>query len=293
MRNQSLRLGFGVSGPLGQFWFSEAKTRALIEHAVAGGITHFDTAPFYFDAEKRLGDALRGLGGAGVFVSTKTGTRRKGRALAKDFSERAIREDVEESCKRLGRETLDLLYLHGPASAEIDAARPVLDALKQEGRVRAVGVCGEGEPLSHALRIGFDAIMGVYNILDLRHEAIFAEAKKRGALTVAVAPLAQGLFDPRFNRPRSLSDFWRLARARVRGRYGSELVEAARKALGDADPAAAALGFVLANPDIDIVMTTTTKPRHLADSLAARPLGGADYAALKSFSLTPAGSAPS
>lgn len=293
MRNPPLRLGFGVSGPLGQFWFGEAKTRALIAQAVAGGITHFDTAPFYFDAEKRLGAGLRDLNAPPVFVSTKTGTRRKGRALVKDFSERAIREDVEESCERLGRKALDLLYLHGPTPAEIDAARPVLDALKQEGRVRAVGVCGEGEPLGHALRVGFDAIMGVYNILDLRHEAIFAEAKKRGVLTVAVAPLAQGLFDPRFNRPRSLSDLWRLARARVRGRYGSELVEAARRALGDADPAAAALGFVLANPDIDIVMTTTTKPRHLAESLAARPLEGAGYAALKSFCLTSAGRAPS
>ena len=293
MKKPPLRLGFGVSGPLGQFWFSEAKTRALIEQAIAGGISHFDTGPFYFGAEERLGAALRALGNPDVFVSTKTGTRRERRRLVKDFSERAIREDVDQSCKRLGRNALDLLYLHGPTSAEIDAARPVLDALKQEGRVRAVGVCGEGEPLAYASRGGFDAVMGVYNLLDRRHEATFAEAKKGGVLTVAVAPLAQGLFDPKFNRPQSLPDLWRLARARFRGRYSRELVEAGRRALGGLDPAAAALGFVLANPDIDIVMMTTTKPRHLAESLAAKALEGSDYAALKSFSLTVGGSAPS
>lgn len=293
IKQPSLRLGFGVSGPLGQFWFSEAKTRALIEQAFAGGISHFDTGPFYFDAEKRLGAALRDLNEPPLFISTKTGTQRKGRRLIKDFSERAIREDVEQSCKRLGRNALDLLYLHGPTSAEIDAARPALDVLKQEGRIRAIGVCGEGEALVHASRTGFDAIMGVYNILDLRHEAIFAEAKKRGVMTVAVAPLAQGLFDPKFNRPQSLPDLWRLARARFRGRYRRDLVEAARRALGELDPAVAALGFVLADPDIDIVMTTTTKPRHLAESLGAKALDAAGYAALKSFSLTPAGSAPS
>lgn len=287
------RLGFGVSGPLGQFWFSEAKTRALIDQAIAGGITHFDTGPFYFAAERRLGAALRELNQPPAFISTKTGTRRKGRRLVKDFSERAIREDVEKSCRRLGRDALDLLYLHGPTSAEIDAARPVLETLKREGRVRAIGVCGEGEPLAHAARCGFGAVMAPYNIMDRRHEAIFAEAKKRGVLTVAVAPLAQGLFDPEFNRPHSLPDLWRIARARFRGRYSRDLLAAARQALGELEPAAAALGFVLANPDIDIVITTTTKPGHLAQSLAAKALEGADYAALKSFSLTVGGSAPS
>lgn len=283
---QSLRIGFGVSGPLGQFWFSEDDSRALIRHALDGGVTHFDTAPFYFDAEKRLGAALAG---APVFISTKTGTRRHGRRLVKDFSATAIREDVAESCRRLGRESLDLLYLHGPTIAEIEEARPVLDALKREGRIRAIGVCGEGAPLAHAAGTGFDAIMGAYNVLDRRHEKIFTEAKQKGVLTVAVAPLAQGLFDPRFNRPRTLSDLWRLARARFRGRYSAGEIAAARRALGAGDPAGAALGFVLANRDIDIVMTTTTKPWHLAATLAAAPLSGARYEALKGLSLDPEG----
>ncbi|OFX04332.1 MAG: hypothetical protein A3E78_14550 [Alphaproteobacteria bacterium RIFCSPHIGHO2_12_FULL_63_12] len=280
----SLRIGFGVSGPLGQFWFREAELRAVIRQALDGGVTHFDTAPFYFDAEKRLGAALAG---AAVFISTKTGTRRHGRRLVKDFSATAIREDVAESRRRLGRPSLDLLYLHGPTIAEIEAARPVLDALKREGRICAIGVCGEGEPLAHAVGTGFDAIMGAYNVLDRRHEEIFAEAKRQGVLTVAVAPLAQGLFDPRFNRPRTLSDLWRLARARVRGRYPPAAIAAARRALGDADPAAAALGFVLSNRDIDIVMTTTTKPGHLAATLAAAPLSGERCKALNRLSLDP------
>lgn len=280
------RIGFGVSGPLGQFWFDEEKTRLLIAQALAGGITHFDTAGFYFEAEQRLGAALAG---ADAFVSTKTGTRRQGRRLIKDFSGNAIREDVAQSLRRLRRDRLDLLYLHGPTIGEIDAARPVLESLKQEGSVGAIGVCGEGAPLAHAVGAGLDAIMGAYNVIDRRHEATFADAKRKGVLTVAVAPLAQGLFDPRFNRPRTLSDLWRLARARFRGRYGADRIEAARQALGTTDPAAAALGFVLANPHIDIVMTTTTKPGHLSAALAAQPLTGARYEALKALALDPDG----
>ena len=289
----SARLGFGVSGPLGQAWFSKAKTRALIDAALAGGIRHFDTAPFYFDAEARLGAALRAAKIRNVFVSTKTGTRRMGRKLVKDFSKAAIRADVAASLERLGRDRLDLLYLHGPTSAEIDAALPALAALKAEGRVAAIGVCGEGAPLRRAVETGFDAVMGVYNLIDRRHERLFAEAKARGVLTAAVAPLAQGLFDPAFNRPRTLSDLWRLARSALRGRYSAEEIEAARRALGDLDPAGAALGFALANPAIDIVMTTTTKPGHLAQSLAVRPLTDADYASLKALALTLGRGAPS
>lgn len=290
---KSSRLGFGVSGPLGQAWFSERKMRALIEAALAGGITHFDTAPFYFGAEARLGAALRAAPSERVFVSTKTGTRRDGRKLAKDFSEGAIRADVAASLRRLHRDRLDLLYLHGPSLAEIDAALPVLAALKAEGRVKAIGVCGEGAPLRRAIETGFDAVMGVYNLIDRRHEGLFADAKARGVMTVAVAPLAQGLFDPKFNRPRTPSDFWRLARAALRGRYSAEEIDAARRAVGDLDPAGAALGFVLANPAIDIVMTTTTKPSHLARSFAVQPLSDADYGSLKALSLTLGRSAPS
>jgi aryl-alcohol dehydrogenase-like predicted oxidoreductase len=280
------KLGFGVSGPLGQVWFSAAKTRSLIEQALAGGVAHFDTAPFYFDAEARLGAALSAAREP-VFVSTKTGTRRRGMSLVKDFSDAAIRRDVEGSRRSLDRDCLDLLYLHGPTTDEMRACLPFLQALKREGKVKTIGVCGEGEPLALAAEMGFDAIMGACNVMDRRNAGIFASAKAQGLMTVAVAPLAQGLFDPRFKRPESLADLWRLARARVRPSYDHAIVNRVMEALGDEDPAGRALGFVLADPVIDIVMTTTTKPRHLAASLAARPLSTEDYERLKRLSLDP------
>lgn len=281
------KLGFGLSGPLGQAWFDAGKARSLVEQAVGAGVTHFDTAPFYFDAETRLGAALNIFPSDGIFVSTKTGTRREGRRLVKDFSEEAIRRNVDESRKRLNRDALDLLYLHGPTTEQMALCLPILNALKKEGVVRAIGLCGEGEPLARAASMGFDAIMGAYNILDRQHEATFAAAKAADLLTVAVAPLAQGLFDPAFYRPESLSDLWRIARARFRGRYPTPLIAAARSALGEDDPAGRALSFVLTNPAIDVVMTTTTKPRHLAASLAAAPMNEADFERFKALTLDP------
>jgi aryl-alcohol dehydrogenase-like predicted oxidoreductase len=283
------RIGFGVSGPLGQKWFSESKTRALIEQALAGGIEHFDTAPFYFDAERQLGAALAAAQHDNVIISTKTGTRRSGRRLVKDFSEGAVRADVEESRRRLGRNTLDILFLHGPASRQIDETRPFLEALKGEGMIAKWGVCGEGDALAHAAGCGADVIMGVYNLIDRRHEEIFGDAKRAGVMTVAIAPLMQGLVDPKFHRPSSVSDVWRLARAAFRRHDRRAEIEAVRRAIGAADPIEAALGFVLANADIDVVMTTTTKPHHLAHSLATagKPMDPAVHRALKGLSLDP------
>jgi aryl-alcohol dehydrogenase-like predicted oxidoreductase len=282
-------LGFGVSGPLGQKWFSKARTRALIDAALEGGVTHFDTAPFYFDAEARLGAALRALRRNDVFVSTKTGTRRANGRLVKDFSETAMRADVEQSRRRLSRDVLDLLYLHGPTTEEFVAARPVLEALKRDGSIRGYGVCGEGEPLRRAIAAGADAVMGVYNIVDRRNERIFEEAKRMGVTTVAIAPLAQGLIDRRYFMPRDLADLWRMARGALRGRYDERQIAEARALLAGEDPVTAALGFVMAGGFIDVVLTTTTKPRHLADSLgaAALPIDPALYARLRNLALDP------
>lgn len=289
-------LGFGVSGPHGQSWFRERKLARLIARAIEGGVRHFDTAPFYGEAQARLGRALSEIGAGGIFVSTKTGTRREGARSVKDFSADRIRHDVEASLRSLHREALDMLYLHGPSPENIDAALPVLTALKAEGKTKAIGVCGEGPQLDHAVLRGFDAIMGVYNVIDRRHAGVFAQAAAQGMAVVAIAPLAQGAFAaPR--PPGSLSDIWRMARSASRGAPPDARARMARAVLagaGAATPNAAALAFVLQSGFISLALTTTANPAHLAESLAAAraPLSEAAMAGLSALSLDPAGGQP-
>lgn len=289
-------LGFGVSGPHGARWFSEKKLARLIAQAIDGGVRHFDTAPFYGDAEARLGRALRAIGAKDVIVGTKTGTRRDGARIVKDFSPATIRADAEASLKRLHRAELDMLYLHGPAEPEIDAALPVLQALKAEGKVKAVGVCGAGRALDHALSSGFDAIMGVFNVIDGRHAGVFARARSKGVQTVAIAPLAQGALAG-FGAPISPSGVWRITRAAARGGPPAGVVEKARAALLAVDglsPGAAALAFVLQGGLASLVLTTTTNARHLGESLLAarHSLDGAVIERLSALALDPAGGQP-
>lgn len=291
----ALRLGYGASGPWGMRWFEERRAAALIAAALDGGVSHFDTAAFYAagEAERRLGAALRAVvggktgGGAGAFVSTKTGTTyRYGRAPLKDFSPAAIRRDVAASLARLGRERLDLLYLHGPGVAEIDAAADTLMRLKEEGLIERAGVCGAGAPLAHAVSVpAIDVVMAAYNVLDHRHGATFAQARARGMQVASIAPLAQALYARNFFRFRGAADAWRIARAVLQNRDELMAAQRIRDALSVSPgrtPEATALGFVLANADIDVAITTTTRLDHLRANIEAarRPLEPPELAAL-------------
>ncbi|MBY0423731.1 MAG: aldo/keto reductase, partial [Parvularculaceae bacterium] len=230
------RLGFGATGVFGQRWFSESEARALIEAALDLGVRHFDTAGFYAggEAERRLGRALAAIG-APAFVSTKTGTRYRGLSRPlKDFTDAGIRRDVEASLRRLDRETLDLLYLHGPSPSEIEAARPVLEALRAEGKILRWGVCGEGAALERAIDAGAGAVMGEFNILTQRHLPTFRRARASGVMVVAIAPLAQGLYRRGFYAPRRPADVWYLMRALVKKRSQIARARGARALLESA-----------------------------------------------------------
>lgn len=264
------RLGFGATGAWGQRWFSQHKAERLVDRALERGITHFDTAGFYSGgvAETRLGNALKNTSRENLHISSKVGTRySKGRAI-KDFSVASIRSDVNASLKRLRREQIDVLYLHGPTIEQIDGTQNVLSMLKQEGKIGAIGVCGEGEQLAHAIKIGWvDAIMGLYNAFDQSHATLFQRARRKKIHTVGIAPLGQALYRPGFMVPKSPADAWYLARAV--GTNGAKLKHAriiAANALGAVDghsPASAMMGFAFANKQIDLILTNTTRLEHL------------------------------
>lgn len=286
-----LRLGFGCSGAWAQKWFPAKDARAVLLTAFEGGIRHVDTAGFYADgeAERRLGRVLAEFGEP-VFVSTKTGTRyRRFGPPVKDFSPVAIRADVEASLRRLGRERIDLLYLHGPTDKELRGAAETLRALKDEGKVRFAGVCAEGPRVAKAARAdGIDVVMAVHNLLRQEYAPEFRRAKAKDRGVVAIAPLAQGLYRRDFLAVRSPADGWRVARALVKNREELKLARTAWKTLYSVEgwtPAQLALGFVLANPAVDVALTTTTRISHLKETIAGaqRPVPADVLASLKAL----------
>jgi aryl-alcohol dehydrogenase-like predicted oxidoreductase len=204
------RLGFG-GAPAGLTNYLEQYTPAnkqqrrqvieAIQRAFELGVTYFDTAPAYGNGESEVifGEALAGLGDR-VFIATK---------LVPDTTN--VRKSIECSLKRLRRDTLDLLQIHGSSYSRQHADAffgsggivQQMNKLKQEGLVRAIGFTTEdNNPAVYKFIASgyFDVIQLCYNLL-YQHPAEFtrpfgtmfeAEAQEMGIVTMRT--VTSGLF---------------------------------------------------------------------------------------------------
>ncbi|TVU13674.1 hypothetical protein EJB05_37094 [Eragrostis curvula] len=122
----------------------EADMIALINHAVASGVTFFDTSDFYgpHTNEILLGKALQGGVREKVQLATKFGIRLDANGEREVHGDPAyVRAACEGSLKRLGIDCIDLYYQH-----RIDTRVPVevtigeLKKLVQEGKIKYIGL---------------------------------------------------------------------------------------------------------------------------------------------------------
>jgi 2,5-diketo-D-gluconate reductase A len=176
------QVGFGV------WQVPDDEVEAAIEVALASGYRHIDTARIYGN-ESGVGRALAAadLPREDVFVTTKIW----------NDDHRRVREAFEASMDRLGLEQLDLLLIHWPvprADTYVGAWRDLL-ALREEGRVRAVGVCNFHLP--HLMRLEAETgELPAINQIELHPYLQQAELRafhaERGIVTESWSPLASG-----------------------------------------------------------------------------------------------------
>jgi len=171
-------LGFGC-GNVGGLLVrgTPAERERAVARAVELGVNYFDTAPLYGDgrSEEHLGQALRALRPA-VYVGTKV---RLAPAELGDVPG-AIARSLEASLRRLGLERVDLLQLHNaivaapggrgvPVGTVLEAVVPALVRLREQGKLRLLGVTalGETDAVQRALAArGLDTAQVCYNLLE-------------------------------------------------------------------------------------------------------------------------------
>jgi 1-deoxyxylulose-5-phosphate synthase len=272
-------LGFGCSSFWAKQAFPESRALALVEQAIDGGITFFDTGPSYAagNAERRLGCVLRSLRKtAPLTVCSKVGTHaaENGR-LFRDWSPRAVKTSVNRSLERLGIDRLQVLHLHGPDIA--DLTPPLLEALadlKREGLVSCIGINSFDDTV---IRFGltiplFDSFMIEYNVLKKRNAALLTEIAASGAGAVIGTPVAQALFRPAAALwPMNQKKIWELARALKNHRHDLGAARAYQflNELPGMTGAQAALAFVLQAQSFATAVFGTTSASHLSLNLAA------------------------
>ena len=248
------RLGFGVSGPHGLPVVSPGQTRGVIAGAYAGGVRLFDTAPFYGDAQLRLGRALQEIGARDCVLISKVGTARDGLRLIKDFAPDAVRASVSRSLVELRTQRIEILLLHGPPARPLEESlRATLDGMRKEGLIGHVGVCGRGEEITV---LGEDPLVEIIQAPVWSGWPAWCAGTGLGFLGIEALAPAQAR---RPWLPRSGADVWHLARRLRRG-----------IAKGQASPLGpdALLRAALAQDGVNAVVTTTTRLAHLRANLA-------------------------
>ncbi len=188
---------------------------ALIRAAVERGVTFFDTAEVYgpFANEEVVGEALRQLRDK-VVIATKFGfdiDPATGENHGVSSRPEHIRRAVEGSLRRLGIETIDLLYQHrvDPNVPIEDVAGTVKDLIA-EGKARHFGMSEPGVQTlrrAHAVQ-PVAAVQNEYSLWWRAPETngILDACDELGIGFVPYSPLGKGFLTGTFSKDTKLGD---------------------------------------------------------------------------------------
>jgi aryl-alcohol dehydrogenase-like predicted oxidoreductase len=255
----------------------------LIRDAVERGITFLDTAEVYgpFKNEEVVGEALRPVRDR-VVIATKFGFDIDPGSWSRDLNSRPehIRRAVEGSLKRLGVETIDLLYQHrvDPKVPIEDVAGTVRDLIA-EGKARHFGMSEPGVQTlrrAHAVQ-PVTAVQNEYSLWWRESETngILDACDELGIGFVPYSPLGRGFLTGAFNKDTKMAegDFRttvpRFApEAMERNQAFVDLLTRVADEKG-ATPAQIALAWLLAHRPYIVPIPGTTKLQRLEENIGA------------------------
>ncbi|MBX5220336.1 aldo/keto reductase [Rhizobium sp. NLR8a] len=181
----------------------EAESVRTLHRAVDLGVTFFDTAEVYgpFTNEVLLGRALKPFRDR-VVIATKFGfridTSQAGAAAIAGVDSRPehVRAVAEASLKRLGIETIDLLYQHRvDPNVPIEETVGAMAELVKEGKVRALGLSEAGSATirrAHGVH-PIAALQSEYSLWTRDpEEDVLATCRELGIGFVPYSPLGRG-----------------------------------------------------------------------------------------------------
>lgn len=168
----------------------------FVAEAVERGVNYFDVAPYYGNAQERLGPALKPYR-QDCFLACKT--------LERDAA--GAKKELHRSLKLLKTDHFDLYQLHALTDVdEVEQAfgpKGAMEAIlkaKQEGKVRYIGFSAHSEEAAHAAmdRFQFDSILFPLSFpiwfKSNFGPSVYKRAKKAGMGIMALKPMAHQMW---------------------------------------------------------------------------------------------------
>ena len=245
----------------------------MVRRAYELGVTFFDTADAYGDAESILGKIVRDFRSE-IHIATKVGVVS---GASMDLSPARVKKACEESLARLGTDYIDLYQVHfDDPKTPVEDVVGALESLVASGKIRHYGVghlpadkiaryAEVGRPLSVLMELSAATRDARAKLLPLCREhgmaAIAFSTTGRGVLTGTICEghvFPDGdirQYDPLFQREQFRSALRVAGRvAEVGRRYGKT-------------PAQAAIAWVLAQPGVVCALTGPSNVAHLEENV--------------------------
>jgi predicted aldo/keto reductase-like oxidoreductase len=169
--------------------------QGLVEHLIAEGVNHVDTAVLYQggNAERQLAPVLAAH--PDTIVATKFL-----RTIPVDAPKEQFLQDFEGSCERMQRDKVDILYLHDrrtPESVDCPGAKQAVDELKAAGRVKHFAVSthlGQAAVVQKAVELGwFDVLLVAHNFLSPATDADALKAAAEAGLGIMAIKVCKAI----------------------------------------------------------------------------------------------------
>jgi aflatoxin B1 aldehyde reductase len=262
--------------------------QAMIEQFLAAGNHELDTAHTYCEGrtEEMLGRILPAQAGSRLYIASKVNPWND-----EGLQARQVGKQFDEILRRLGRDSIDLLYLHSP-----DLETPVAQTLEacfeqfQQGRFRHFGLSNYAswqvaEVVETCRRNGWmqpRVYQGMYNALtrDVERE-LFPCLRNYGMSFYAYNPLAGGLLTGKHLSQKDIPESGRFRPERgYLDRYWREDYFDVLQELGGAcrelgiKPLEAAMSWLVNHSQLDAqkgdgIILGASKLDHLAQNMAA------------------------
>jgi aryl-alcohol dehydrogenase (NADP+) len=258
----------------------EDGARPILERAVEGGITFFDTADVYNGGESEVltGRLLRRLFGIREehVVATKVWGQTMPGENGFGLSRKHIMASIDASLQRLDMDYVDLYQIHRwdprtPIEETMDALHDVVRA----GKARYIGASSmfawQFAKAQAVAQTKFVSMQNHYNLLYREEEReIIPQCIDMGVGVIPWSPLARG----------RLARDWDASTARTEtDEFGKSLYQEGDREIVDAvaevadargvGRAPVALAWLLRNPVVTAPIVGMGKPEHLDDALAA------------------------
>jgi len=211
-------VGFGAWAIGGGGWEfawgnqEDSDSVAAIVRALELGVNWIDTAAVYGTghSEEIVALALKQWKGKRPYVFTKCSLRwDANRKTRQDHSAASIRQECEDSLRRLQTDVIDLYQMHWPPSdngPQLEEAWQAMSDLQKQGKVRWIGVSNfSPEQMERAAKFApVTSVQSPYSLIRRQIEQdVLPHCLKHGIGVISYAPMASGLLTGAMTRERA------------------------------------------------------------------------------------------